>query len=157
MQTYRDREFRLRRGQHRRRDQVGSEYRGAWRLPARRFSSFAHPDVCSAARPFRHIRQFCDSGHDIRTAAGCRSAYLKRGGRCFSFFVVLTQHSAGSRTPVHTRCRSLSLDDRLPLAGQQQFRQIGEVHRHRWLPDRIASVFLLLALFGKQIDYLLSV
>ena len=25
------------------------------------------------------------------------------------------------------------------------------------LPDRIASVFLLLALFGKQIDYLLSV
>jgi Chaperonin 10 Kd subunit len=25
------------------------------------------------------------------------------------------------------------------------------------LPDQIASVFLLLALFGKQIDYLLSV
>jgi hypothetical protein len=25
------------------------------------------------------------------------------------------------------------------------------------LPDRITSVFLLLALFGKQIDYLLSI
>ena len=28
---------------------------------------------------------------------------------------------------------------------------------HRGLSDRIASVFLLLALVGKQIDYLLSV
>jgi hypothetical protein len=36
-------------------------------------------------------------------------------------------------------------------------RQLGEVCRNRWLPDRIASVFLLLALFGKQIDYMLSV
>jgi hypothetical protein len=32
-----------------------------------------------------------------------------------------------------------------------------EVRRHRGLSDPIASVFLLLALFGKQIDYLLSV
>jgi hypothetical protein len=35
--------------------------------------------------------------------------------------------------------------------------KMGEVRRHRGLSDRIASVFLLLALFGKQIDYLLSV
>jgi hypothetical protein len=39
----------------------------------------------------------------------------------------------------------------------QHLRQFGEVRRHRWLPDRIAGVFLLLALFGKQIDYMLSV
>jgi hypothetical protein len=40
----------------------------------------------------------------------------------------------------------------------------GKVDNQKWaevrpsrLPDRIASVFLLLALFGKQIDYMLSV
>jgi hypothetical protein len=43
------------------------------------------------------------------------------------------------------------------LSGRPDVRHLTEVRRHRGLPDRIASVFLLLALLGKQIDYLLSV
>jgi len=43
------------------------------------------------------------------------------------------------------------------LSGRPDVRQLTEIRRHRGLSDRIASVFLLLALFGKQIDYLLSV
>ena len=54
-----------------------------------------------------------------------------------------------------------SCGDRYPesvvVVERASWRQLTEIRRHRGLSDRIASVFLLLALFGKQIDYLLSV
>ena len=39
----------------------------------------------------------------------------------------------------------------------QQFRQLGENHRYRGLPRRIASDFLFVLFFGEQLDYRLPV
>jgi hypothetical protein len=41
--------------------------------------------------------------------------------------------------------------------GKVDNQKSAEVRHHRGLSDRIASVFLFLALLGKEIDYLLSV